>query len=168
MMNRKRFTIGARHGVYVLSQHLAVDFVPTRHSRIIRVASGFDFTPLPHRALYDEVLELVFADLDSGDSAFTKAHADQILEVFTRHQEAKAIHQDAHLVVHCQAGISRSTAIACAYAVWSGNAELEEDIRTLGFAVPNSLVYRTIVEGYPGSPLCSYNPDKEVRDVSRS
>lgn len=152
-MSHKRYKIGAQHGVFVLSQPLAVAFVPTEHSRMIRVASDAkDFTPLPHRALYDEVLELVFDDLDSGESAMTKAHAAQILEVFARYQEAKAIHQEACLVVHCQGGISRSTAIACAYAVWSGNAELEQDIRASGFAVPNSLVYRTLV--YDIDPQC--------------
>jgi predicted protein tyrosine phosphatase len=146
-----RYAIGARHGVYILSATLASQHVPSPRSTLIRIGgSGSEdkHLPLPHAILhlYEEILEVYFSDLDVGDKTLSDVDASRIAEAIKRHMKVKAEEVGATLVVHCQAGISRSAGVACAFASWLGDSDMEEDIRYSGVTVPNSLVYRKVLD----------------------
>ena len=85
-----------------------------------------------------ETLRLTFHDLDAplnGYKLFSTEDADAILL-------ASAVSPDVQIVVHCEAGISRSAAVAAALARISG----ENDRPYFDAYLPNRLVYRTLLE----------------------
>ncbi len=87
------------------------------------------------------VLRLSFVDADEQRDVqphvlFGRAHARAILDFVTRHRDAIE-----RIVVHCDAGISRSPAVAAALAVCLGESD-EEFFRRYR---PNMLVYRTLL-----------------------
>lgn len=95
------------------------------------------------------VLRLCFADADRVSSAvpqaalFSEGHAAQIWSFVTAH--AGAIER---IIVHCDAGLSRSPAVAAAIAKALG----EDDSEFFRRYRPNAHVYRMLLENALGVP----------------
>lgn len=118
---------------------------------IIRVTSYKFFKALQHRPEFAAELQMRFPDIE--DSEYT-THATQLLPIQEYH--AKSIiefvqkYKDADcLIVHCDAGYSRSPAIALAVCdilqLDEERTKLEDMVRRRLFA-PNGTVYRRITE----------------------
>lgn len=118
---------------------------------IIRVTSYKFFKALEHCEEFHDKLQLRFPDIE--DSEYT-AQATQLLPIQEHH--AKTIiaflhkNKDANcLIVHCDAGYSRSPAIALAACdileLTEERAKLQDMVRRNLFA-PNGTVYRRITE----------------------
>lgn len=77
---------------------------------------------------------------------FTKEQAKKILEFVS---DAVIKHPDITVIVHCEAGISRSSATAAAIAkCWWGDDTMFFNNR---FYIPNMLIYSTLVNLYNAS-----------------
>lgn len=154
-----RARVAREHGVLVVGQRDAIPFSPPPYTSLIRICGDnptgiSDFQPLTYRDAYSEVLELTFDDVDykryDHNKVIDSNQAALIVDLFERHSKLKATHPDALLMVHCQGGISRSSAVGCAWGYWQDLAswpvrtDIEEAIRSSGWAVPNSMVYQTI------------------------
>jgi Predicted protein tyrosine phosphatase len=84
--------------------------------------------------------DVSFTDKDGKYTVFNKKDAKNILRFVKKHWEDKLI------VVHCLAGISRSAGVAAALLkIYTGS---DEKIFKNPFFVPNTLVYKTILEAY--------------------
>ncbi len=91
-------------------------------------------------------LELQFYDLDRDTGqfpysrfTFTEANASKILHFVVKYENAVDT-----ILVHCEAGISRSSGIAGALSlIYNG-----DDQHFFSMYLPNILVYRTILEVY--------------------
>lgn len=153
ILSDERFKIGYKHGIWIMGHHVCTEFKPFKDSYLIRIASANndetytkifgsnDFKPLVYKEIYAEILELLFDDVGSGDpgmTVFGKEHAKKVIDFFEK------IPKGENLVVHCWAGISRSSAVGCAWAYYNKDTEAEMAIRSSSFAVPNSLVYSEI------------------------
>jgi predicted protein tyrosine phosphatase len=108
---------------------------------IVSVTSGdTDVAVLPSSSSCRGILRLVFSDI--GEEAgvdgivFTREHARTVWEFLERHRAAIT-----RLVVHCDAGLSRSPAIAAAVA----KAWLGDDNEFFRRYLPNQHVYRTLL-----------------------
>lgn len=136
-----RFTIYKRYGVLVLSENMAAAYKPEPETVLIRIKEPGGFKVFPHEDLYVDTLRMVFDDVDQPsvyDRLMTEEQAVEIVDFMDKHRDKK-------LVVHCQAGISRSSATACAWAYMQGLPELEEEIRQNPCFYPNAHVYRLLV-----------------------
>lgn len=88
------------------------------------------------------VLRVAFADIDapSGDLVvFDRSHARAICSFVLQHRDAIA-----SIVVHCDAGVSRSAGVAAALAKALG----EDDTELFRRHRPNPHVYRTVLEAW--------------------
>ena len=98
-----------------------------------------DVARLPASALTRGVLRLAFVDAivppAPGVPVFTEADARAIWALLDASPDAE------RLVVHCDAGISRSPAVAAAVL----RARGESDAEWFARARPNELVYRTML-----------------------
>lgn len=93
-------------------------------------------------SLTKDVLFLEFHDTnvaDHGMTLFDRSHAEKILSFIRRYTDEVDL-----LVVHCNAGMSRSPAVAAALS----KIYLGDDSVWFATKTPNSLVYRTILEAY--------------------
>jgi len=92
----------------------AVCFVPTEPTIAISILSP-GRAPAALHASIDPVLRLYFEDTTAKDGenaragVFSEAHARQVLDFIRTH---KATPDPYHLLIHCEAGISRSAAVA--------------------------------------------------------
>lgn len=115
---------------------------------------------LPVGELTLAVLRLSFHDMDSDHlthcsdltdderrECFTKAQAREIIDLVAGHPSAKL------LIVHCDAGLSRSPAVAAAVS----KALTGDDSTFFKRYSPNMLVYKTILQEY-------YDGDGDHRD----
>lgn len=153
LISRKK--IANSYGVLILDQSTACVYKAPEHSTLIRIKgkneTGIDtFYPLVHPGSYGNIQMFEFDDVDftrveSHSTVFDAEMAVQIVDAFEQYRETKKKHPDALLVVHCQAGISRSSAVACGYAQFEQNADMENAIRTSGFS-PNARVFRCLFE----------------------
>lgn len=84
-------------------------------------------------------LPLTFADVDSGNDAITLAQAQDIAR-FVKTYDGQA----EDLLVHCDAGISRSAGVAAALqkALWGDDSAIFYDHRFC----PNMACYRVVLE----------------------
>jgi Predicted protein tyrosine phosphatase len=84
--------------------------------------------------------DINFIDTENMYTAITKQDATNILKFVKKHWEDKLI------VIHCLAGISRSAGVAAALLkIYTGS---DEKIFNNPCYVPNTLVYKTIIEAY--------------------
>lgn len=147
----ERLQIYKEHDVLVLPEDICVHYKPEPNCVLIRIkadASGnwkhlpewTTFKPLQHPEMYVEVLEIVFDDVDrpQDGKVIQPEQARSIVKFFDKHRDKK-------LVVHCAAGISRSSATACAWGVFHQKPEIEAAIRSRHCFIPNAVVYRTLV-----------------------
>jgi predicted protein tyrosine phosphatase len=126
--------------IYILSrieaEHIS-GTIDTSHIWISITSPGSQASLAEHPDCHG-VLRLEFEDLDLGnyfvdvDGIFTEKMAEEVLEFVEQHMSNVDI-----ICVHCEAGISRSAAVASALAVWLNG----EDKTTLsGTHMPNGWV----------------------------
>lgn len=106
------------------------------------------------------LLQLAFYDIDhpvKQYETFTEEQAQQILDFAAKYwDEAKV------MLVHCEAGVSRSAAVAAALSkIYFGD---DEKFFQSPY-IPNSLVYRTILNKYYGKPILEPKPLAEPSDA---
>lgn len=132
-----------KHGILILPHRVAAE-LPILDQDIIyvRVVDPEDeFLPLPIKP--DRVLELKFHDImeDLPEwKTITDEQAKEIALFFKKH------HYINKLVVHCQAGISRSPAIAVAWARFKGNTEGENAVFNNPNFHPNGTVLHKVLK----------------------
>ncbi len=100
--------------VQVFNSKTSETFKPEHNSIIIRITSNAEFAPMEHRELFKDILELRFDDISDThpkeDSmlygAMTTDHYQQIKSFMDKNIDS------FQLFVHCDAGQSRSPAVA--------------------------------------------------------
>ena len=154
--------------LFVVPQHQACGIDPRGEgwakAAMIRITTDPAFAPLRFEKDFQAILQLRFADWEDGDRekmdpsqiAFFEARG-LILEPISLEQAKHIVNfvEDisqrgfSHLVVHCQAGFSRSPAVAIAIAE---HLQLIDELRKLqalasrGVFAPNQTVLRRIRE----------------------
>lgn len=127
--------------IVVLSCIEAVDYYCESHWACISIATTEDEFVEIQRRRRRGLLQLAFADIDQrvdGYTLFDTDHAHDILDFVTRHWDKVNT-----LMVHCEAGLSRSPAIAAAIA----RLKFGEDHEFFAEPyIPNSLVYQTLLD----------------------
>lgn len=140
-MYRKPITI-KDYTFRVLSEDDAVVYEETNPHLFISIRSPErDILTLPQNKERIAKLFLEFHDLDhplSHYEIFTKEHAVEVLSFVNDNQDIKTV------IINCEAGISRSAGCAAALA----KILCEEDQIFFKKYLPNTLVYRTILECY--------------------
>jgi predicted protein tyrosine phosphatase len=127
--------------IIVLSRVEAEDFACDMPWACISIANTEDLFARIRRRKRRALLQLAFADVDKphpGYIAFNTDHAHDILDFVTTNW--RKIHT---LMIHCDAGLSRSPAVAAAIAHLKFGDE--SDFFEEPF-VPNHMVYRTLLE----------------------
>lgn len=129
----------------VLNQKQAVEYKPDGRAVLIGITDP-DTQPVSYTGTYVEVLPLQFHDMDktyAGYKTIDPEDAKKILELVLRHEEVLG-----EVVVHCGAGISRSSAVAAALSkILTG---CDGQFFQPPF-VPNRLVYSTILYEHFGT-----------------
>ncbi len=132
--------------VQFLSVHEAEDFVPAEPTAAISITSPGCSNAVLHSGLVD-VLRLSFHDAipkdnhPSGTVVFSATEAKQIVDFIRFHH---AVSDPRHLLIHCEAGISRSAAVAV-FAASECGVPLSGQ-----FAFLNTWVLSTLIEvAYP-------------------
>lgn len=119
--------------------------VTNKNWAVISISALDNFPKIEQTPTCKGLLQLTFADIDVpwlGQHFFSKQQADKILE-FAKQMETANVDV---MVVHCQAGQSRSPAVCAALAeVYGQKSDLY--FRTY---VPNMHVYRTLLEAHKG------------------
>jgi len=136
----ERYAIYKQYGVLILPEYAAVKHFPDENSVLLRINDAF-FEKLKYPEVYDDILEVCFADIDHPsfyDVMMTEDHAVEMVDFIEKHTDKK-------FVIHCQAGISRSSATACAWAYYHDEPEIESIIRNSPVFYPNAHVYRLLV-----------------------
>ena len=131
--------------ILVFSEDMIKNYMTEENHIVISVTSPSSVgIKLPNQESRLNTLFMVFYDLDfpipmDNCILFNEAHAKQILK-FVKLYKNKVY----TILVNCEAGISRSAGIAAALSkIYNG-----EDSYYFKEYIPNSLVYRTILEVY--------------------
>ena len=134
----------------ILSQREAVVFKPNAQGNtvIIRIHEPYESViPLKHESLFGDELYVFFHDVhrnvetDSDDiKAMSLLDAKRILDFAVRHREADT------LVIHCHAGISRSSAVALGVSWILNLANEEERIWNDPYCHPNLHILETFMK----------------------
>lgn len=126
--------------IHVLPKSLAKEFKCDEPWVAISIATIVDDWPeLPTTKRVD-LLQIYFPDLDTPDDLFDKSmlfnemHARQILD-FVK------MHKDKTFLIHCEAGRSRSPAVAAAIS----KLVMNDDMIWFKNYTPNRWVYRVIM-----------------------
>lgn len=129
---------------YAISNIHTSDIIKDKNWALISIDTNADWPELPEEVSTSDkfhgVLQLHFADINRPlleYILFNDDHAKQVLEFYNK------IKNDINLlVVHCYAGISRSTAVCAALSKIEG----QSDEYFFNTGHPNSLVYRKLLE----------------------
>lgn len=143
----------ATKGVLILSHSRARSFRPSKFGvaddcSMIRVEDPeAEFKALVFEKEFKEVFQYKFDDADTQYnkvfgwmSLMTREQAESIVNAFEIIKDRKLV------VIHCYAGVSRSSAIACAFCQFIGDLETENLIRTCKKYVPNSHVFSLLMQ----------------------
>jgi len=141
----------AARGLLVLSQWDAMVYEPEVPAVLIRIRGDNPtkikhFEKIEHLDKYTDIIEFSFDDVDPSkrmekhNALITSEMAEKIVAFFAKYEKTHL------MVIHCQGGVSRSSAVGCAYAYFKFDRELEEDLRQTSCFVPNAFVYRQVVE----------------------
>lgn len=113
--------------------------IPERHI-MISISGPGDLAKLPENPRRMDLLRLEFYDLSSPLEGYQIFTEDMAAKVW-RFVKQYAVDKNILIVVHCDAGLSRSPAIAAAIAKhYFGN-----DSHFFNRYLPNSLVYRIML-----------------------
>ncbi|MCG8570874.1 MAG: hypothetical protein MJB14_12110 [Spirochaetes bacterium] len=126
--------------VHILNRYNSIDFYQklkqNEKNYMIRITSSYSFfEKLQGAEFYDQILEIKFDDVNiERDGSFHFRHREQIDDFFSNH-----INFD-HLIIHCDAGISRSSAVAVAYFMKIKNKKEIKKIFSHPQYFPNQLI----------------------------
>lgn len=141
--------------IIAIPEVMAVSFMPkTEKALLIRIADvGTHFKPLKNPDLYDAILEIHFNDINEEDDywglsqkeehemkLFNERHASMIYSFLDKHPDR------GQIVVHCNAGVSRSSAVAMGIAEHYGDTGTLEQLKEIKRYLPNPRVL-TIMRG---------------------
>lgn len=143
-----------------LSHSEALHYQPLADSVLISYANydhGKMATPLPAsvKKRYQAVLELAVDDIDQKNpkirSFFSRIYPQDNYHIFDEKDLKRTFifmekYQNSHFVVHCDAGISRSSATALAIAKRYAPKDYQK-LLDLGIYFPNVLIYSYLVDG---------------------
>lgn len=134
-------SVTAAKGILVLPHARAVEFNPAEFGVtdcvMIRIESPrCPMIKLEHKDKFKAEISLWFED---NDRSFQRDDAELIKLFFEKYKDVQL------MVVHCFMGISRSPAVAAAFARYIGNPELEQIFFSRPY-VPNQTVYHRLVE----------------------
>ena len=134
----------------------AIERVPPQevpHVVISITSAADDVARIPPSPETRAILRLSFADADVAHDPplvlFDAAHARAIAAFVREHRD----HVE-RIVVHCDAGLSRSPAVAAAITKWLG----EDDAPWFKRYRPNSLVYRTLLDALMADDVMAEEP----------
>jgi predicted protein tyrosine phosphatase len=137
----------------------AIERVPPQevpHVVISITSAPGDVARIPASPLTRAILRLSFADADVAHDAslvlFDGRRAREVAAFVRAHREHVAL-----IVVHCDAGLSRSPAVAAAITKWLG----EDDSPWFARYRPNMLVYRTLLNELMSDPELDPELDPE-------
>lgn len=142
----------APQGLAILNRQNVAKFTDgaNKNTILIRIAGGGDegsqFEDLPFEADYHNVRRWVF------DDCTTSINSDYFPNGPINEEQAAEIAEFLHknrnknLVVHSEAGISRSSAVGKAWSVWLDNLQLAALIEDCGVYWPNELVYKLVLQ----------------------
>lgn len=99
------------------------------------------FSVIDDSSCFKDIIELKFIDVDvDGGRSFNRDHRDLLIHFFENNEEATDFY------VHCDAGISRSSAVACGYCMYKkDNNALYQILSCMRFK-PNKLILDAFVE----------------------
>ena len=121
----------------ILPERYVLDYQPLSNQKniLIRITSSEgQFSPLLYAESYEAIKEVKFDDItweqkkradESGESnlvPITDQVASQLLHFYKTHKDAQL------LVVHCEAGISRSAAVAVGILRYLNESEREKEV----------------------------------------
>jgi predicted protein tyrosine phosphatase len=136
----------------------AIERVPPQevpHVIISITSAPSDVARLPASPLTRAILRLSFADADVAHDAalvlFDRQRARAVAAFVREHREHVAL-----VVVHCDAGLSRSPAVAAAITKWLG----EDDTPWFARYRPNMLVYRMLLDALMSDPELAEEPPR--------
>ncbi|ACK40058.1 TPA: tyrosine phosphatase family protein [Listeria monocytogenes] len=135
--------------IIAVPEVVAVQFKPrSEHTLLIRIADvGATYQPLKHESLFEAILPVHFNDINEEDDywglsdkeqaemkLFNEVHRDLIYDFVDEHPDFTQI------VVHCHAGVSRSSAVAMAIAEHLGDTDTYEKLQVIKRYLPNPRV----------------------------
>ncbi|EUJ28041.1 hypothetical protein MFLO_12801 [Listeria floridensis FSL S10-1187] len=141
--------------IIALPEVMAVIFQPkTDHALLIRITDqNKEFMALKHPEYYQAVLEIHFNDINETDDywglsqkekeemkLFNERHAEIIFNFIDQNPD------HGQIVVHCDAGISRSSAVAMGLAEHYGDFDTLAKLREVKRYLPNPRV-RAVMRG---------------------
>lgn len=140
-MTRLKVQVTTRFGAYdYCKQNDNVDSVMISISTPKRV---YDYTPfISDSNGVKDILFLKFVDKDNGPDIITASQGEKIAKFVWKYiNEPYNIN---HIIVHCDAGTSRSAGVAGAILKWANNDDSQ--VFKNNRYIPNMLVYRTVLE----------------------
>lgn len=154
------YTLDKHLKAIALSHQEALLYKPLKNTVLISYANydhGKMFSPMPEnvKKRYKAVLELPVNDIDRTDeytlSIFEQMYPDHNYHVFDEgdYQKLHAFivtYKDCHFIVHCDAGVSRSSATAL-YINYIYAPKDYEKLKKLGIYYPNALIFGYLSEG---------------------
>lgn len=135
--------------IVALPEVVAVNFKPfTSNAIMIRIADvDKDFKPLRDKSRYIDVLPIHFNDINEGDDywglsdkekadmvLFSSMHVKVIYDFVDKYADAEQI------VVHCNAGVSRSSAVAMGIAKHVNDEKTYAELKQIKRYLPNPRV----------------------------
>lgn len=157
-----------KKSVTFIPREVAEVFPPLRNTHLISIIHPQQATPFHHDE-WNGITELLFDDVTmqaKGLVLFNQSHAKEVVRVASQDYR--------HIVVHCEAGMSRSAAVA----KWiSDNYDYELIMHPDGIGTDkyyNTLVY-DVLDAYVGKSLRAYyeaqerdaflNPEYDIEDL---
>ncbi|CAM4214210.1 dual specificity protein phosphatase family protein [Listeria booriae] len=135
--------------IIALPEVIATSFKPIGKNPImIRIADkDKTFAPLQDPGKYQGVLEVHFNDINEEDDywGLSKKESDEMVLFNKKH--AEMIHdfvdqfsEISQIVVHCNAGVSRSSAVAMQLAEYTNDLDTYAKLREIKRYIPNTRV----------------------------
>lgn len=164
----------AQCGVVILSHSRARSFSPGKHgvageTAMIRIEDpGVEMKQLQFEREFKEVRHFHFDDVNQESPiyrAFTTRDAENVLDFFMKVKDRKL------LVVHCHAGVCRSSAVAAAFCKFIGDEETHKRIWECDLYVPNTLVYFKLIrlmeeKGILSGQVTEPTPEEEIAEAT--
>ncbi len=136
--------------LYILSLKESISFKPNENEKtvIIRINEpDYEVKDLKYKDLFTDILEVSFHDvvkgmknLDDSIVLFNNEHSNKIIEFIKRHKDADTF------VIHCIAGVSRSSAVGLSLSWILNNSRLEQAILKSKMYSPNSFILETMAK----------------------
>jgi predicted protein tyrosine phosphatase len=117
------------------------DYVKERDAELLYRDSFIDVLKVSFHDLTDKQLSSILQkEPEAPYHVISKKQAREILDFVEKHQECEKI------VIHCSAGISRSSAVAIGIARFLRDKDKEKDILESDMYAPNETIVRRLTE----------------------